>query len=128
MPGAQAYLEGVQRLLQEMGVGSINLDISEDDTAGRLTASVRLRGRCRLEVDARLTFFRAPLLHKYSFQLLSNDDDQLLRYDNVPHHPNLAGFPHHQHRLGSDAEPVTPAPSIRTILGAIEDELESRAR
>ncbi|HLG74566.1 MAG TPA: DUF6516 family protein [Chloroflexota bacterium] len=124
MPGARAYLEGVARLLHETGAGPIDIRVTTDDTIGRLSASLRVKGRRRLEVKARLRFFTTPELHAYSFQLLEDDGAHVLRYDNVPHHKELPGFPHHRHRAGKGPEPVIPEPSIRTILGAIEDELE----
>jgi len=38
-------------------------------------------------------------LHLYGYQLLMNNED-ILRYDNVPHHPGINTFPHHKHIRG----------------------------
>ncbi|HEY8694324.1 MAG TPA: DUF6516 family protein [Chloroflexota bacterium] len=86
-----------------------------------------MRGRCCVEVNIRLRFLDSPQLQGYSFQLLDDEDHEIVRYDNVPHHGDLPGFPHHhRHRAGRPPEPVIPEPSIRTILAAIEDEVEAR--
>jgi hypothetical protein len=126
MAGARAYLEGIQRLLDQVGAGAIEIRVADDDESGELLASYRLKAHCRLEVLARLAFSTTPQLHRYSFQLLDENDGEILRYDNFPYHEDLHGFPHHCHRAGKEPEGVTPAPSIRTILGAIEDEVEGR--
>jgi uncharacterized protein DUF6516 len=126
MAGARAYLEGVERLLLQIGVGQVDIRAPEHDEAGQLRATLRTGARCRLMVDIRMRFSGSPSLHAYSFELLDGDDNHILRFDNVRHHRDLPGFPHHCHRAGRPPEGVMPEPSIRTILGAIEDEIEGR--
>jgi len=122
--GARAYLEGVQRLLDQLGTGPAQIDVNEADDQGHLTASLLLAGGYRLEADARLTFADRPEVYRYSFQLLDSNSNQVLRFDNEPHHPRLTGFPHHLHQRGQPVGGVSPAPSIRVILAAIQDEIE----
>lgn len=41
---------------------------------------------------------------KYSFQYMDAENDTLLRFDNAPHHPEIAH--HHRHRSDGEIEPV----------------------
>ena len=39
---------------------------------------------------------RAPGLRRYSFHVF-HDSQMIARWDNAPHHPEVATFPHHKH-------------------------------
>ncbi len=47
-------------------------------------------------------FLRGDVV-KYSYTLLE-DSEVLLRYDNAPHHPEVATHPHHRHFGGKVGE------------------------
>jgi len=34
---------------------------------------------------------------KYRYHFMNSDDQLIFRYDNAPHHPEIATFPHHKH-------------------------------
>ena len=49
-----------------------------------------------LEIHVR-EFIIAGTILRYSYQLLMNKK-AILRYDNVPHHPEIRTHPHHKHK------------------------------
>ena len=42
-------------------------------------------------------YVKANRIIRYSYQLLINSED-VLRYDNAPHHPEIRTHPHHKHK------------------------------
>lgn len=53
----------------------------------------------------------------YQFYYQHRDGALMFRYDDAPHHPHLASFPHHKHVGGSviDADPPDLAGILREI-------------
>jgi hypothetical protein len=45
---------------------------------------------------------------KYRYQLMNEHQQLICRYDNAPHHPSLATFPHHKHTGDNVEECVEP--------------------
>ena len=44
---------------------------------------------------------RDKVIHlKYRFHLMNVNDEMVFRYDNAPHHPEIATHPHHKHVKG----------------------------
>lgn len=83
-------------------------------------------------VDNSLLYFAAtvdlspgyPTYVNYSIHYQSGLGHCIFRYDNTPHHPNLAPFPQHKH-VGKEERPVDGAlPSVRQIAREIQDMLE----
>ena len=60
---------------------------------------------------------RQVIVDKYRFQYMTGDGQMIFRYDNAPHHPELASFPHHKH-LPNKVIPSS-MPSIKDILNEI---------
>lgn len=92
-------------------------------------ASGLVRGRLRfwdgsLFVFAELLEVRAGLLRKveYGYHYQDADDNLIFRYDNSPHYPDLATFPHHKHVVEGGNELVEAAtpPNLRQVLREIE--------
>jgi hypothetical protein len=56
-------------------------------------------------------------IDKYRFQYMSADGQMIFRYDNAPHYPDVASFPHHKHSINS----VMPSsmPGIKDLLNEI---------
>jgi len=54
---------------------------------------------------------------KYRFHYMDSTDRMLFRYDNAPHHSEIASHPHHKH-IGNRIIPTT-LPSITEILNEI---------
>lgn len=50
--------------------------------------------------------------HNYAFHWQKADATWLMRWDNVPHFPKLASFPHHQHDYRSGTEVVTDSHNV----------------
>jgi hypothetical protein len=48
-------------------------------------------------------------------------DRIFLRYDNAPHHPEIATHPHHKHLGAQDRLTPTDQPTLNQILIEIED-------
>ena len=44
--------------------------------------------------------FVSGSIKKYSYYWLDQHNDLLIGWDNSPHHPEVATFPHHRHRRG----------------------------
>jgi len=80
---------------------------------GNLTGWYRIeaqRDRYRVVVTELLS---DGAIKKYSYTLLI-DDKPILRYDNAPHHAEVATFPHHKH-VGDRVEPL-PDSSLEAFL------------
>ena len=59
----------------------------------------------------------------YSYHWIDADGVLIKRWDNAPHHPELASFPHHIH-LGSSTQVMPSQPmSILVVLDVITDAL-----
>jgi hypothetical protein len=128
MAGVQGFLEGWERLLEELDrQAEIGSSFDDADEIGFMGASLLLSSRFRVEVSLRMEFRKTPVLERYSVQLLDGDG-HLLRYDNAGHHAGLPGFPHHRHFAGGEVAPVIPPPSLRAMLAAVQDEVEGRPK
>jgi hypothetical protein len=56
----------------------------------------------------------------YSYHYQGGNNQLIFCYDDIPHHPELAGFPYHKH-AGLDANPATSEPlSFAEVLAEIE--------
>jgi len=54
---------------------------------------------------------------KYRFQYMDNTNHIIFRYDNAPHHQELATFPHHKHV--PDKVTSSALPSLADVLNEI---------
>jgi len=122
--GARAFLEGWKRLLEELGPGELVITVLPSDDAGRLKGTLKVGEGWVANVYLRLERTDAPVLHRYSVQLRDASGEEVLRYDNAPHHEDLPGAPHHVH-IPDGIAGVTPAPSLRTIIAAIRDAIDA---
>ena len=95
------YLDSVkERLLTDKAVSSLHI-IRERVT----TMDGHLRARLTLSDDSQIEFSeyvqRSPegeiRVVTYSYHWADASGNLLRRWDNTPHHPDLAGFPHHVH-------------------------------
>jgi len=57
------------------------------------------------------------IVDKYRFQYMSKDGKMIFRYDNAPHYPGMASFPHHKHT--SDKVVPSSMPAITDLLNEI---------
>ncbi len=76
---------------------------------------------CRIEfADRTLLFVRDYLFpdgsRKYSFHWQNICDDCILRWDNAPHHQNVATFPYHKHVGKEERIEASPPVKLKTVL------------
>lgn len=55
---------------------------------------------------------------KYRYHFMNSDDQLIFRYDNAPHHPEIATFPHHKHLPADLLE--NAAPNFADVFTEIE--------
>ena len=83
--------------------------------------------RIELENDCFLELYYNETLGKYAYTLIEQDR-RVVGWDNAPHHPGLANFPHHFHAIDGTIHPsdLTGSPKedmahvvevINTMLG-----------
>lgn len=59
--------------------------------------------------------------YRYAYHYQRADGTLVFRYDNTPHYPGLATFPHHKHE-GSEGNVVTAAtPDLAQVLAEIQE-------
>lgn len=61
---------------------------------------------------------------KYAYHYQAADGAIIFRYDNAPHLPSLANFPHHKHLSTSSAIISSEIPTLSTVLNEIESLIE----
>ena len=78
--------------------------------------------RVELEKDYILDLYHNETLGKYAFTLIL-DKRRVIGWDNAPHHPGLANFPHHFHTEEGEVQSSTlvgdPEQDIAQVIQAI---------
>lgn len=121
------YLEAVaQRLLADQIVSSFQI-VRERATPidGHLRARLVLSDGSRLEFSeyVQRTLDDRIQVVTYSYHWSNSEGALIRRWDNTPHYPRLAGFPHHVHN-GSSGTLETGVPvNIFAVLDRITAEL-----
>ena len=84
-----------------------------------------LEGEVFFTDGSRLAFFeflRSALTslnrEKYRYHFMDAGNQLVFRYDNAPHHPKIATFPHHKHQPTGVVDSL--APSFEQVLLEIE--------
>ena len=67
-----------------------------------------------------------PVRINYAYTFLRNDQ-RVFRYDNAPHHTEIATHPHHKHISLKDRLAPADQPNLSQILAEIDDLLEQQA-
>ena len=57
---------------------------------------------------------------KYRFHLMNVNDEIVFRYDNAPHHPEIATYPHHKHVKGGEVPRRSEEVGLKEVLLEIE--------
>jgi hypothetical protein len=80
---------------------------------GCISGSVSFDNGCRLEFMELKDCDRAAKV-KYRYQYMDEQNACLFRYDNAPHHQEVATFPHHKHK----GDEITPSlePTLFDVL------------
>ena len=58
---------------------------------------------------------------KYRFHLTNVNDEMVFRYDNAPHHPEIATYPHHKHVKGEKVPRRSKEVGLKDVLLEIEE-------
>ena len=58
---------------------------------------------------------------KYRFHLTNVTDEMVFRYDNAPHHPEIATYPHHKHVNGEEMPRRSKEVGLKDVLLEIEE-------
>lgn len=64
-------------------------------------------------------------LTDYRYHYMTEDNSIIFRYDNAPHHPQLARFPFHKHPQEGEVIPAD-LPSFEAVLQEIEAHIVKR--
>ncbi len=120
----ERYLARLQdTILSRRGLEIEELEITDrSDQPGRtseLHARLRFWDGSLLEVEEALTTERHLIIKVYyAYHYQRADGSFVLRYDNVPHHPELSTHPHHKH-IGERVV-AAEAPDLGEVLREIE--------
>jgi hypothetical protein len=108
--------------------GVVHCSCTTNRTAGAHRASINAELRffdnsvlfLKENVDSTQCF---PDVRKYSYQYMRNDE-LIFRYDNAPHHQELATFPHHKH-ISEDSVTNSVRPSHKDLFHEVSGYLPS---
>jgi hypothetical protein len=99
----------------------------QDDHRGGLEMALRYSDGSELHIelwaDCSGDEIRWP---SYSLHYQDRDRRLRFRFDNAPHHPELADFPRHVHRSDAEIEPGGP-PSVHEVARLIERRLRGES-
>ena len=92
---------------------------------GHLRARLTLSDNTWLEFSEYVQRSRAERINviTYSYHWANADNELIKRWDNTPHFPNLAGFPHHIHLGPADKVTSGQPMSIFMVLNEIAGKL-----
>ena len=90
------------------------------DLIGSLDVNLGFSSGHRLSVFLAIDVsYGFPLWTKYELHLMDAAARCVLRYDNAPHHPELATFPEHKHLGPSEIAVAHPRPSLSAFIAEI---------
>lgn len=109
----QSFLPDINSVFQVLSDKSV---VQQFDILLYERTAVKFQLRLRISlVDQSVLFtndYISPLKRKYAFQWQNADESWLMRWDNAPHFPKLATFPHHLHDYRSTPETVSDSHNI----------------
>lgn len=120
------YFDLIAKTVEFSAAASAELDLEQLDHArGTLDGVIHFADGSRLELTERIAIERSrPVKRDYRYQYV-REGKAVFRYDNAPHHPGIATFPHHKHvgrkTLPSD-EPTRS--QVLDEVSALQAELE----
>jgi hypothetical protein len=96
------------------------LDIDQHDRVGLISITLMYQGGYRLDVVVTVDVTPGwPMWPHYAFHLRDESDACVFRYDNVPHHPELATFPDHKHVGPHETPEPASRPLIRDLVAEV---------
>ncbi len=80
---------------------------------GYISGSIIFKNEHRLDfVEVKNTDIKAKI--KYRYHYMDECQGMIFRYDNAPHHPEIATFPHHKHEV--EEVKASPEPTLDDVL------------
>jgi hypothetical protein len=115
----QTYFDFVKKLISSNPFVQDSRVIREriGSVEGFIQITVRLIKEHSLDVFEYYTV--AEGVTKYRYNLMNDQKEVIVRWDNAPHHPELSTHPHHIHVRGKTAE--SQKPSLSQILLKLSD-------
>ncbi|HMV46591.1 MAG TPA: DUF6516 family protein [Blastocatellia bacterium] len=92
------YFDLLTTIIENSSTVSEEVEIEQlDSRRGTIDGVLYFSDGSRLEFTERVVIENAkPVKREYRYQYIKSQSP-IFRYDNAPHHPQLAGFPHHKH-------------------------------
>lgn len=92
------YFDLITAIIEHSPAVSAELDVEQlDSKRGTIDGVLYFADGSRLEFTERVVIENAkPVKRDYRYQYVKLQSP-VFRYDNAPHHPRLASFPHHKH-------------------------------
>jgi hypothetical protein len=119
---ASALLAALDRPTVGVSIASVTplIRVYDGDQRARVRLQVQLNEGELLVVSVTLDVAPGwPMWPHYSFHLQDSNRKCIVRYDNVPHHPEIASFPDHQHIGPSEAVADFSARGIRGVASPV---------
>lgn len=116
------YFQSILALVGQMAVvQSSDLQLEQRSLAiGFIRGEIYFTDNSFLHVRELVDLEREPLLIKYVYHYQRDSGELVFRYDNAPHFPNLATFPHHKHSASESNVESADAPDLAKVLNEIE--------
>ena len=119
------YFASIERgLRQNVKVGDVEeplVCLASDDRNGLLRCRVVFWDRSYLDLyETVSTELGYPVRLHYAYTYI-RDGQRVFRYDNAPHHPEVATHPHHKHIGPADHLAPADQPSLSQVLAEVED-------
>ncbi len=123
------YFESLRRGIQQNHtIGFLEEPVlmqAFDDYRGLFRARVFFWDSSHLTIDEIVDTTQGyPEILRYSYVYVKNDAN-IFRYDNAPHHSELATFPHHKHVGPTELLEVAEQPTLNQVFKQIEQILTS---
>jgi len=92
------YFDLINTIIENSPIVSAELELEQLDTKrGTVDGTLYFADGSRLEFTERVAIGEGkPVKRAYRYQYIKSQSS-VFRYDNAPHHPLLASFPHHKH-------------------------------
>ena len=122
------YFANLERgLRRNARVGKIEkpvLCLASDDYNGLIRCRVVFWDNSFLDLyEVVSTELGYPVRVHYAYTYI-REENRVFRYDNAPHHPEIATHPHHKHIGAQDRLAPADQPTLKQILDEIEDWLK----
>ncbi len=127
MRDIQQYFDLVTSVAERSGAASVEMELNQRDSMlGRVNGVLSFYDGSRLEFRETISIERyRPVKLSYRYQYVRTGKS-VLRYDNAPHHPDLATFPHHKH-VGNERLSATE-PTLSQVLNEVAALLGEEAK